>query len=97
MRVLLFLAIAIFSAHPEGACADETFRNCLSQEIAILDDGISSADVIAAGVVRECMEQHPAKDCTDETCLTAEANFLKVRVLPEVLKYRAAKRASPKP
>ena len=73
------------------ADAGSQFPACAMKAIQDLDDGISPADVIAAAVVQECRWSWITKDC-NSGCEALLVNNLKTFLLPEVLKFRAAKR-----
>lgn len=94
IRIIALAAVLM----PSVACADAAFLECVSAEIPHLDDGLSPADVITAGVAWECLSRQPAKkDCVHEECIESEMRTLQRGLLPEVLRYRAAKRATSKP
>jgi hypothetical protein len=93
MRTLPVVALLIATLLPRPTTATEAFISCEEQAIRDLDDGISSADVIAAGVVQECLARNPLKHC-DARCEAAMVKYLNVHVLPDVLKFRAAKRVA---
>jgi hypothetical protein len=69
------------------------FQLCVAEALPRLDDHISSADVIAAGVVEECRDglrkNEPAMRAETFEMTIRE---LKQRIVPEVLKYRTAHR-----
>ncbi|SEE86278.1 hypothetical protein SAMN05444161_7509 [Rhizobiales bacterium GAS191] len=89
-RTLLDVALLTTILLPGRTTATEAFTSCEEQAIRDLDDGISSADVIAAGVVQECLARNPLKHC-DARCGAAMVKYLSVQVLPNVLKFRATK------
>jgi hypothetical protein len=93
-RTLLVLALVTTVLLPGRTTASEAFTSCEEQAIRDLDDGISSADVIAAGVVQECLARNPLKHC-DARCEAGMAKYLSAQVLPNVLKFRATKRGRP--
>ena len=65
---------------------------CVRSQIALLDDGISSADVIAAGVALKCREVLAQSCRCDGERLGNAVAVIKTETLPYVLEYRASKR-----
>jgi hypothetical protein len=89
-----FATVALLLACP--AAAESQLRACLMKAIPDLEDGISPADVIAAGVVEECRETWATDKTCNLNCQATVANTLKTTILPDVLKFRAAKRRAGK-
>jgi len=75
------------------ATAQTPFRACEATAISQLDDGISPADVIAAGVAQYCMSAAPDSACSNQRCTDATYAFLKRSILPDILRARVAARA----
>jgi hypothetical protein len=69
-----------------------SIQACVNAEVPLLDDGISSADVIAGAVAEECrsvMERECAQ-CS-VSVVDAAVKLVKSRAVVDVLKYRASK------
>ena len=96
MRTVIILAAigstaALLLTGPAVA-AESQWPTCAMKAIQVLDDGISPADVIAAAVVEECRRAWATDKSCNPNCQAMIADGLKTQLLPEVLKFRAAKR-----
>lgn len=90
-RVILIVGLT-FLAYSQ-ATADESFLACTQNSLPQLDDGVSSADVVARGVVEECSKFLESAQCSPE-CLLRAKQIVTDEIIPNVLKYRSSKRAA---
>jgi hypothetical protein len=84
--IIAALLISKNAAEAAEAQIKTTTRDCINQAIGELDDGISSADVIARAAVVEC-NRTITPETIDEVLARVTPYFV-----PEVLKHRAEKR-----
>jgi hypothetical protein len=68
------------------------FRQCVDRQIPELDDLISSADVVAGGVVEKCRESMIDKIPIPRARADEILAALKLRIVPLVLEHRAVSR-----
>ena len=98
MAFLFLIVLAVSAIYGSSSRAREIWPSlqvCVKNQIPLLDDGISSADVIATGATLKCREVLAQNCKCDGERLQDALAVVKTETIPYVLEYRASKRALP--
>lgn len=89
----LLVCVTVLPCIAQAQPAQTPFITCVDKAIARLDDNVSPADLIASAAITECelILQQVDKTCAEE-CMQIAINYLKPKILPLVLEFRAAQR-----